>query len=75
MLAVLEDAIGIFLRHGPRADARGHRLFAETAAWIASEDDVSPFSFRSVCEVLGFDPTCLRRALARCRATARTRQR
>jgi hypothetical protein len=75
MLAVLEDAIGIFLRHGPRADARGHRLFVETAEWIASDDDASPFSFRSVCEVLGFEPTCLRRGLARCRATARARQR
>src|SRR5690349_23054823 len=37
MLAVLEDAIGIFLRHRKSGDARSCRLFAETAEWIASE--------------------------------------
>ena len=75
MLAVLEDAIGIFLRHRPGNDARSARLFAETAAWIASDDAESPFSFVGVCEVLGFDPTCLRRGLLRCRETARARGR
>ena len=75
MLAVLEDAIGIFLRHRSGADPRGYRLFAETAEWIASDDAEAPFSFLGVCDVLGFEPTCLRRGLARCRRMARAHQR
>jgi len=73
MLAVLEDAIGVFLRHREGADARGWRLFAETAQWIASDDTESPFSFLGVCDVLGLEPSCLRRGLARCRRMGRAR--
>jgi len=73
MLAVLEDAIGIFLRHRSGTDPRACRLFAETAEWIASDDSESPFSFLSVCDVLGLEPTCLRRGLARCRRMGRAR--
>jgi hypothetical protein len=71
MLAVLEDAIGIFLRHRKSGDARSCRLFAETAEWIASDDAESPFSFLGVCDVLGLEPTRLRRGLARCREAGR----
>jgi hypothetical protein len=73
MLAVLEDAIGIFLRHRRGADPRGCRLFAETEEWIASDEAESPFAFLSVCEVLGLEPTGLRRGLARCRRMGRDR--
>jgi hypothetical protein len=75
MLAVLEDAIGIFLRHRRAASARDCRLFAETAQWIASDDDESPFSFLGVCEVLGLEPVGLRHGLARCRRMGRERER
>jgi hypothetical protein len=74
MLAVLEDAIGIFLRHRKGADARRCRLFTETADWIASDDAESPFSFLGVCEVLGLEPHRLRRGLARCRRMGRERE-
>jgi hypothetical protein len=75
MLAVLEDAIGIFLRHRNGADPRGCRVFAETVEWIRSDEADAPFSFRSVCDVLGLEPTCLRRGLARCRRMGRGRDR
>ena len=75
MLAVLEDAIGIFLRHRSGGDPRSCRLFAETAEWIASDDAEALFSFLSVCDALGFEPTCLRRGLARCRRMACAHQR
>jgi hypothetical protein len=65
MLAVLSDAIDIFLKHGTSLDARGRRLFAETADWIFSDDAMSPFSFINVCETLGLSPSCLRRGLRR----------
>ena len=74
MLAVLEDAIGIFLRHRSDAEPRAWRLFAETAAWIASDDAESPFSFLGVCDVLRLEPICLRRGLARCRRMGRARE-
>jgi hypothetical protein len=71
MLAVLKDAIDIFLKHGRSAEPRTHRLFVETADWIVSDDATSPFSFLNVCETLGLSPSCLRRGLTRLAAAPR----
>jgi len=68
MLAVLADAVDIFLR-GDSRDARRRRLLVETAQWIRADDD-GPFSFVNVCETLGLDASCLRRGLV-ARAAAR----
>jgi hypothetical protein len=68
MLAVLEDAISILLKHRASSDARGRRLLAETAEWLASEDEDSPFSFVNVCETLRLDPSRLRHGLRRLEA-------
>ena len=65
MLAVLQDAIDVVIKCSARTDARARQLFAETASWISSEDDVSFFSFLNVCDTLGLSASCLRRALSR----------
>jgi hypothetical protein len=70
MLAVLKDAIDIFLKHGRSSEHRTRLLFVETAEWIRSDDATSPFSFLNVCETLGLSPSCLRRGLARLDAAA-----
>ncbi len=57
MLAVFEEAIRSLF--GPPGKER-----TEAEAWVRSNRR-SPFSFVTVCEVLGFDPDAVRRALPR----------
>jgi hypothetical protein len=65
LLAVLEDAIDIVLKHAGAQTARDRRLYAETVAWIVSDETGSPFDFLNVCEALDLSPSCLRRGLDR----------
>jgi hypothetical protein len=51
MLAVLEDALDWATK--PVRTVRQQRLRREARAWIASADEVWPFSFRNVCSALG----------------------
>ena len=56
MFAVLLDAISqLRQRESTRA--------GEAEFWIRDEADDGIFSFTNVCAVLGFEPTCLARAL------------
>jgi hypothetical protein len=73
MLAVLTDAIDIFLKNRDRRDVRSHRLYVETADWIRATDDDGTFSFVNVCETLGLNPSCLRRGLLRAGAASHAR--
>ncbi len=73
MLAVLKDAIDIFLKHVDSTEPRARRLFIETVDWIRSEDTRELFSFPSVCETLDLNPSCLRRGLLALAAARRAR--
>jgi hypothetical protein len=68
MFAVLEDAVRCYQA---ARDVRNQRLLRETEAWFASEAADSPFSFVTICQVLGFDPTYLRDGLRRWRTRRR----
>lgn len=58
MLAVLEDGIRSYLG--------GAKLIAQEAEfWIHSQRRHSPFSFVVVCEMLGLDPSAVRKTLRR----------
>ncbi len=65
MIAVLEDAVLEFRRYAGEPGVRARRLFGETAAWFASDDTSSPFSFVTICEALDLDPSYLRSGLRR----------
>jgi hypothetical protein len=65
MLAVLRDAVACFQNYIFARDRRGKRLFDEAEDWILQEDDEQTFSFKSICEVLGFNPGCVRQGLVR----------
>ena len=65
MLAVLQDAIDIVLKHAAAESARDRRLYADTVTWIRSDETGAPFDFLNVCEALDLSPSCLRRGLAR----------
>jgi hypothetical protein len=65
LLAVLGEAIGTFRRCRTARDRRGRATFEEAEAWFASEETEWMFSFVSVCDALGIDPTYVRSGLRR----------
>lgn len=65
MLAVLEDAIFCFQKYLFAQDKGERRLFREAQDWILEEDKEEPFSFETICEVLGIVPNYLRQGLLR----------
>jgi hypothetical protein len=46
---------------------RVQREAQEAEAWFLSEDSHSPFSFESICAVLGLEPEAIRQQLKRWR--------
>jgi hypothetical protein len=67
MRAVLEDALLCVQRGLVRQGRRVQRLAREAEAWLFSDDTCWPFSFVSICAVLGLEPAYLRRGLQRWR--------
>ena len=63
--AVLEDAVRCWQIHERCTTSRDRRLFRDVAAWFASDDDGSPFSFIAICQLFGLDPSYLRGGLQR----------
>jgi hypothetical protein len=68
MLAVLEDAMRCYQTYANSRSRAHRRLFIEAEAWLMDRRADSVFSFTTVCEALGIDPTCLREGLRRWRA-------
>jgi len=65
MQAVLEDALLCFHKGLVQQGRRAQRLAHEAEEWLLSDDDHWPFSFVSICAVLGLEPAYLRRGLRR----------
>jgi hypothetical protein len=66
-LAVLEEAIGTLARNAGRGTANAQRVMRDVEAWYSSDDTSWPFSFRNICDSLGFDAGFLRAGLKRWR--------
>jgi hypothetical protein len=64
-LAILEDAINCFQDNLTAESGKGKKLFNEAEEWILEEDGDWIFSFRNVCELLGFNPSYIRQGLLR----------
>ncbi|MGA2456453.1 MAG: hypothetical protein ABSF85_02585 [Terriglobales bacterium] len=61
LFAVLEDAIRCYLKHRDGDQAcRKDPEFLEAARWLSSDEESGPFSFVTVCEVLGINADRLR---------------
>ncbi len=71
MRAVLEDGLSIAVQPPP-VRRRGSGLWAETDAWLFSDDEAWPFSFRNICLALGADPFDLREDVLAHRAMAQS---
>ena len=67
MRAVLEDALLCFQKGLVHSERRVQRLAREAEEWLFSDDTRWPFSFVSICAVLGLEPAYLRRGLRRWR--------
>ncbi len=65
MFAVLQDALTCFQYYFGATDKRRQQLFVEAYDWFMSEDSSYLFSFESICGLLGFTPSYLRRGLLR----------
>ena len=63
MRAVLEDALLCFQKGLAHPGRRVQRLAREAEEWLFSDDDSWPFSFVSICAVLGLEPAYLRQGL------------
>jgi hypothetical protein len=61
--AVLEDAIGCYLKYYSAQSRRGKRIRNEAEEWIFSREDDWLFSFENICELLKIDPDYIRRIL------------
>jgi len=69
MWAVLVDGIESFRRTAHSRLERDREEYVETVDWLMAEDWESVFSFTNLCEMFGFDPLPLRRALLQWEAT------
>ena len=64
MVAILEDAVSCLSKDLGKSSRRQRKSHEEAANWINAEgEDDWIFSYTSVCESLGFDPSYLRRGL------------
>jgi hypothetical protein len=60
MIAVVQDAINCVEKYRFATDQRGRRLFAEVTQWLTASEPGWPYSFESICEVLGLDADAVR---------------
>lgn len=63
MWAVLADGIECYRRNAHGTSAAQRAEFHEAEDWISRTDWNWPFSFVNLCELFGFDPAGVRRAL------------
>lgn len=63
MHAVLEDALTCFQKQFETEGRRVRRIAHEAEEWFLSDDSRWPFSFVSICAVLGLEPESIRQRL------------
>ena len=64
MVAILEDAVSCLSTNLRRCNVRKRKQYDAAQQWVTTEEDSEwIFSFRNICEVLGMDPSYLRRGL------------
>ena len=64
VFAVLEDAVRCYVKNVNSTRRSDREQFDEVSAWFEARDaGRTPFSFESVCDVLGIEPGTLRKQL------------
>lgn len=70
MIAILEDAILTYLKFAGDARKAQQDQFRDAETWVETDDRSWIFSFASICEHLGLEPSQLRRGLRARKAQA-----
>ena len=74
MVAILEDAVSCLSTDLHGCNLRQRKQYEEAKAWVSMDDESEwIFSFKNICEVLGMDPSYLRRGLIRPKISSRIR--
>jgi len=73
--AIMQDAVECFQKHVHARDNKRRQLYLDAEAWISTDEDVGPFSFNNVCDLLGVNSDYLREGLLAWRDRERTRRR
>jgi len=63
MLDVLHDALDCVEQHRFTTSLPGSRLFREAQRWFLCNEPDWPYSFESICAVIGLDSNAVRRRL------------
>jgi len=71
MVAILEDAVNVYLKQAGAQEGPNRQLFDEAEQWIEAEDATYIFSFESICDIVGLDLAYLRRGLRAAKQRAR----
>lgn len=71
MMAILEDAVDVYLKHAGARQGPKRELFDEAERWIDDEDTTWIFSFQSICHVLDIEPDAIRDGLRAHKARVR----
>src|SRR5262245_58610990 len=67
MLAILGDAIDCYQDNLLAKRGSAGRLFTEAEEWILEKGSDWIFSFKNICETLGFNPEHVQRGYLRCK--------
>jgi hypothetical protein len=71
MVAILEDAVSVYLKHAAATELHNIRLFEEAEEWVEAHEPTWVFSFDSICDQLGVDADYVRGGLRAAKARAR----
>jgi hypothetical protein len=71
MVAVLDDAVHVCLKHAAATDPGHRELFREAEEWIEERDASWFYSFENVCAVLDLEAEYIRRGLRAWKERAR----
>ena len=63
MLAVLGDALYCLQKYANAGKVEKQRLYREADNWIFEDDEDSIFSFNNICEIVGINPSYLRKGI------------
>jgi hypothetical protein len=68
LIAIVEEAINCFQRYCFAEHDLGQRLFREADEWLMSNHRDWAFSFESICDAIGLEPSYVRYGLRQWRA-------
>jgi hypothetical protein len=63
MLAILEDAVALYVKSLSSEGIVARREAHAARVWLKSRDCSWPFAFESICDLLGFNSSFIRRGL------------